>query len=187
MYPSPRDCLVRNLDLLILTMEVLDPEFTDDLSVLLREANNDLFMTKASPTFFPSLRLSNQIRLSCKNESTSAQDIFTITRILFTLLLSRHWSRLLMTLFASLTEDSDSNQNFSDNFLRKYRFYYRNKMHAYRVGQAYYEEDYILNSLGISYAYLLHLVSKQKDLYLFIEALYNFSPLQIIPKPHISP
>ena len=185
MYPSPRDRLVRNLDLLILTMEVLDPEFIDDLSVSLRVASNDPSVPKFSSLFFSSFRLSNQIRLSCKNESILAQDIFIITRILFTFILSRHWSRLLITLFSSFTEDSGFNKNFSDSFLRKYRFYYRNKMHAYKVGQAYYKEDYNLNSLGISYAYLLYLVSKQKDLYLFIEALYDFSPLQITSKNHI--
>nr|QUE28623.1 hypothetical protein [Porphyrostromium japonicum] len=166
-------------------MEVLDPEFIDELSVSLRAADDNLFTAKSLPLLSSSFRLSNSIRLSCKHESILAPDIFIITRILFTFLLSRHWSRLLMVFFSSFTKDSDSNQSFSDSFLRKYRFYYRNKMHAYKVGQSYYEKDYILNSLGISYAYLLYLVSQQKDLYFFIEALYNFSPLQITPETHI--
>nr|QUE29411.1 hypothetical protein [Erythrotrichia longistipitata] len=83
---------------------------------------------------------------------------------------------ILTRLFSSFQISSDSRNTFANKYLRKYRSYYRKKMHPYRVGEAYYTNDICINSLAISYAHLLYLVVVQNDFYFFLESLYSFSP-----------
>nr|QUE28494.1 hypothetical protein [Porphyrostromium boryanum] len=179
LYLSLKSRFLYNLDLIILAMEVLDPEFADHLSLSLKIVNPSLTTEKGLYPVLYILRTSNPIRLLYKSGLIPIEDAFTVAETLFRILLSQYWSKLFNALFLSYIDQSDLKRSFAKRFLRKYHFYYMSKMHAYKVGQVSYKETVTINSIAMAYVYLLHLVSKQKDLFFFIEALYTFSPSQI--------
>nr|QUE28113.1 hypothetical protein [Sahlingia subintegra] len=174
LYSSYKSRFVNNLDLLMLTMEILDSEFIDDFFQSL-QLNSENILDKNNTLFlFISLRFSNVMRSTCKFDVFTIRDLFIVVYTVFKLFSSKHWLILLKSLFAS-REHFDKENSLLENFFRKYRFHYKKKMHKYRVGKIYYENDDILNSIALSYAYLLYLIVKKKDFYFFIDCLYNFS------------
>lgn len=161
--------LINNFDLLILTAEVLNPEFFDHFS-------NSLKMGNYSSSTLSSLRLSNPTRVLSHRTNITLVEAFSIFYVFFNLSISQDLHFTLVRLFSSFQVNSNVNTNFANKYLRKYRFYYKKKMHSYRVGEVYYENDRLLNSIAISYAYLLYLIVLRNDFYFFLESLCNFIP-----------
>lgn len=167
---------MRNLDLLLLTMEILDPDFIDDFYQSFSSVSKDLSEKTNILSLFVTIRFSNIMRTSYQSDTLTIRELFIVAYTIFELFSSKHWIAVLKDLFASrkhCTEES----SLAFSFFRKYRFYYKKKMHKYRVGKVDFENDDNLNAIAISYAYLLYIIVKRKDFYFFLDSLYNFSYL----------
>nr|YP_010337727.1 hypothetical protein MW427_pgp114 [Sahlingia subintegra]UNJ17312.1 hypothetical protein [Sahlingia subintegra] len=155
-------------------MEILDPDFIDDFFQSLYFTSKDLLERTNILSLFVTIRFSNVMRFSYKSHVLTIPDLFIVAYAIFELFSSKHWIILLKNLFDSRRHFTEENSLLS-SFFRKYRFYYKKKMHKYRVGKVDFENDNHLNAIAISYAYLLYLIVKQKDFYFFLDCLYNFS------------
>nr|QUE29573.1 hypothetical protein [Erythrotrichia foliiformis] len=160
-------------------MEVLDPEFLDAFSDSIPVWGSYVPIEKPCMTIINDIRLSNVVRLFSKSKELYSKDLFAIIYTLFHFSTSRRWLLILARLFHSCIHDSTLEDSFANSFFRKYRFYYRKKMHLYRVGYNYYQDDCTINVIALSYAYLLYCMVQQKDFYLFVESLYNFLPIDL--------
>ena len=179
MYTISRSRIINNLDLLLLVVEVLDSELIEDLLMSLTSTFLVSSTEKVIYSRITSIRLSNPIREMYKKGLLCPSLVFRTLTTLFQHLASQHLLHLLEKLLLSFIYDLNVENSFINKFLRKYRFYYRKKMNIYRVGKKYYQNDNSINDIAVNYIYLLYLIIIQKDLFFFIDSLYNFSHLNL--------
>nr|QUE28290.1 hypothetical protein [Pseudoerythrocladia kornmannii] len=156
-------------------MEVLDPESVDDKLINTSGINYSSFSKKLGLLQVNPVIFSNSTRKNFSKEHMLLSDLLFYVQAIFYTIKADHWGNILSKVLYSYTNLDSSRSSVSSCFLSKYRFYFRKRMHRYKIGAIHYDDNVFLNKIAIQYVYLLYVVIQKNDIFFFLEVLQKFS------------